>query len=106
MTRAELEALDHALVTALVRVRRQLAHLPHSGSSSPTGIGAPGQGDTECDDSEMNEYMDRTIEEKASSDGASLSPAQTAARLLSRSRQRQRHKPLPIVPARRLRGAR
>jgi hypothetical protein len=96
MTRDELEKLDHELVTALVLVRRALARLNHSGAPSSTGIGAPGQGDTECDEKDENEFMDRTIEEAGRSDGASSSPQQTAARLLRRSRQRRRPNVLPM----------
>lgn len=103
LSRSELEQLDHALVTMLVLVRRALARMNHSGAPSSTGIGAPGQGDTECDEKDENEFMDPT---STASDGASSSTALTAAKLLSRSRQRQKLARLPTTRASKARATR
>jgi hypothetical protein len=80
-----------------------LADEIESGGPSPVRIGAPGQGDTECDEKDESEFMDPTSTEAA---GASSSPEQIAAKLLSRSRQKQKLVALPMRPERKSKGAR
>lgn len=87
------------------RLAARLANASDSRRASAIGIGARVEGDL-CDEIERSEFMDRTTEEPDESDGASSSPQQMAAKLLSRSRQRQKLRPLPIAHARKPRAGR
>jgi hypothetical protein len=87
-------------------IARELADELERRRSSRLGIGALVQGDDQCDEKERSESMDHTIEATERSDGASSSPAQTAAKLLSRSRQRPKRNVLPMRPAGRAKAGR
>lgn len=69
---------------------------------SVSGIGAPVKGDR-CDEVTEKESMDHT---HTGNDGELSSPEQIAARLLSRSRQKQKRKLLPMQPERRAKAGR
>ena len=96
MTRTEILILAR-------EIAKQVATELRSGRPSSAGIGALVQGDDQCDETELRKSMDPT---STATGGASSSPDQIAARLLSRSRQEARPKPLPLPRARKLRAAR
>lgn len=99
LSRADLEAIRAI-------VRDEVARATNSGRPSPIGIGARDQGDLECDEKERNESMDPTTEEAERSVGESSSPELMAARLLNRSRQRQKLRRLPTLLERKPKAAR
>jgi hypothetical protein len=99
----ELRRLAVLVADELER-RALVANTNHSGGPSAAGIAAP-VGEDRCE-KDMNESMDPTIEATERSDGASSSPALTAARLLSRSRQRPKRNVLPLRPASRAKAER
>lgn len=86
LSRADIRELAAALAD----------ELQARGWSGP-GIGAPVERTDRCDEKEGSESMDRTSTEGS---GESSSPEQIAARLLNRSRQRQRRNvlPMPLAP--------
>lgn len=101
---AELARLMRSIVRE--EVSQAIANANRSRQGSPIGIGTRDQGDLEWQEKERSEYMDPTTEAADRSDGESSSPHPMAAKLLNRSRQKQKQNVVPMTHARKPKAAR